>query len=178
MRARVSGHDAFGGRRASTWRGASRRQVKPHRANTVGEPRGSRKQIFVPTKIGAPTPRLRSGAQPAPDLAKVGQPGLGAASSRDKELPERAGLASSPKRVDRPLGEPTGSNNGQGRGIESGCGRPARKTACRPNDRRAVVPRCNEGLSVCLYRRAVGDGLQDGRASGGVLHSWPMTWTA
>jgi hypothetical protein len=75
-----------------------------------------------------------------------------------KVLPTAAASASS-ERGARPLGVPTGMDNGQGRGIESGYGRPARKTACHPSDQRAVVPRSPRFKrllipSACLRRSA------------------------
>ena len=69
-------------------------------------------------------------------------------------------------------------DNGQGRGIGDGLGRPAREAACRPNDRRAAVPSGIHGLGVCLYRLPFGDGLQDGRTSGVKFLSWARCWTA
>ena len=73
--------------------------------------RGSRKRFFAPAKKGAPTPWSSSGGVAPPltlkrsgNLFSVRRP------VETKELPVRAGLSSSGKRVARPLGVPTGTD--------------------------------------------------------------------
>ncbi len=76
-----------------------------------------------------------------------------------------ATTSASSKRGARPLGVPTGMDNGQGRGIgvDTGVQHVKPRAALAAIERLCHVP---HGSSVCLYRLHVFDGRQDGRKSG------------
>ncbi len=157
----------LGGRYVAAGQGASRRPTVRTAPTRLDCCRRCRKEIFAPAKIGVPTPRFRSGAQPAQD-AESGRATREWTGVQPETIDCReAHQTARQSRVARPLTLPTGKVSGGGRGIGSGCGRPARKTACHPSDQRAAVPLGNDGLSVCLYRLHACDGLQDGRRSRG-----------
>lgn len=106
---------------------------EPHPAHWVGELRQVNRQVdgqepqggFRPSEIRSPTTGDAAGiAQRIPPLTLKRSGNLVSARRpvETKELPGRAALSSSGKRVARPFAVPTSTENGQGRGIRRDTG--------------------------------------------------------
>ncbi len=147
--------------------------------------RGSHKRLFAPVKTDAhgrlgravgENEAKRSASTPLTvPKATVGQPALGAASSRDERAAQEGRSVGVHKAGCPTVEQADGMGSGKGARYWSGCGRPARKTVCRPNDQRAVVPR-----SPRFKRLLIPSACR--RRSARRSHEWavsqlvPMTW--